>query len=165
MRARVAGGGRLRRCGVGCPDGAVGVGGRRRQVVGRRPFAGRGERRVVAGGETGNTTDVWSTVDLFAGWSDGSPGTAGTLGATESIALPASEPAVATASSRGAIPVSGASKPGRTDHDRISDVLQDASEQMNDRLAERYDPAIDDGADLFGMVIDQKGLYLLISSA
>jgi len=53
---------------------------------------------------------------------------------------------------------------GRPDHDRISDVLQDALERMLDHLARHYDPSIDDGADLFGMVIDQKGLYSLISS-
>jgi hypothetical protein len=53
---------------------------------------------------------------------------------------------------------------GRPDHDRISDVLQDALEPMLDNLAERYDPTIDDGADLFGMFVDQKGLYALIST-
>jgi hypothetical protein len=53
---------------------------------------------------------------------------------------------------------------GRPDHDRISDVLQDALEPMLDQLARRYDPTIDDGADLFGMFVDQKGLYALIST-
>jgi hypothetical protein len=53
---------------------------------------------------------------------------------------------------------------GRPDHDRISDVLQDALEPMFDHLARHYDPTIDDGADLFGMLIDQKGLYALIST-
>jgi uncharacterized protein DUF5995 len=53
---------------------------------------------------------------------------------------------------------------GRPDHDRISDVLQDALETMLDHLAQHYDPTIDDGADLFGMLIDQKGLYALIST-
>jgi hypothetical protein len=53
---------------------------------------------------------------------------------------------------------------GRPDHDRISDVLQNALEPMLDHLAAHYDPTIDDGADLFGMVIDQKGLYALIST-
>jgi hypothetical protein len=53
---------------------------------------------------------------------------------------------------------------GRPDHDRISDVLQDALEPMLDHLARRYDPTIDDGADLFGMWVDQKGLYALVSS-
>jgi hypothetical protein len=53
---------------------------------------------------------------------------------------------------------------GRPDHDRISEVLQDALEPMLDHLARRYDPTIDDGADLFGMLIDQKGLYTLISA-
>jgi hypothetical protein len=53
---------------------------------------------------------------------------------------------------------------GRPDHDRISDVLQDALEPMLDHLARHYDPTIDDGADLFGMLVDQKGLYALIST-
>lgn len=53
---------------------------------------------------------------------------------------------------------------GRPDHDRISDVLQDTLEPMLDHIAARYDPTIDDGADLFGMFVDQKGLYALIST-
>jgi hypothetical protein len=53
---------------------------------------------------------------------------------------------------------------GRTDHDRISDVLQDTLEPMLDHIAAHYDPTIDDSADLFGMVIDQKGIYALIST-
>ena len=53
---------------------------------------------------------------------------------------------------------------GRPDHDRISDVLANALQPMLDHLAAHYDPTIDDAADLFGMVIDEKGLYALISS-
>lgn len=60
----------------------------------------------------------------------------------------------------GAMP--GAS--GRADHDRISDVLQEALRPMLDHLAAVYDPTIDDGADLFDRVVDQKGLYAIISS-
>jgi Family of unknown function (DUF5995) len=53
---------------------------------------------------------------------------------------------------------------GRYDHDRVSDVLQNTLKRMLTRLARRYDPTIDDGAQLFGMVLDPKGLYALISS-
>jgi hypothetical protein len=53
---------------------------------------------------------------------------------------------------------------GRSDHDRVSDVLQNALVPMVTRLAHRYDPTIDDAVQLLGMVIDPKGLYLLISS-
>ena len=53
---------------------------------------------------------------------------------------------------------------GRGDHNRVSDALQDSLERMLDHLAARYDPTIDDGADLFGMVVDQKGMYALIST-
>jgi hypothetical protein len=53
---------------------------------------------------------------------------------------------------------------GRRDHDQVSEALQSALEHMLDRLAERYDPTIDDGADLFGTVADARGLYSLIST-
>jgi len=53
---------------------------------------------------------------------------------------------------------------GRFDHERVSDVLQDALVPMLNRLARRYDPTIDDAAQLFGMVVDEKGLYALIST-
>ncbi|GAA5127260.1 DUF5995 family protein [Haloechinothrix salitolerans] len=53
---------------------------------------------------------------------------------------------------------------GRSDHDRISDVLQENAELMTDRLAARYDPSLNDGNELLGMVVDPKSLYLLISS-
>ncbi|WP_034271663.1 DUF5995 family protein [Haloechinothrix halophila] len=53
---------------------------------------------------------------------------------------------------------------GRPDHDRISDVLQENAELMSDRLAARYDPSLNDGNELLGMVIDPKSVYLLISS-
>lgn len=61
---------------------------------------------------------------------------------------------------RGAMPDAS----GRTDHERISDVLQDTLEPMLDHIAAYYDPTIDDSADLYGMVIDQKSLYLIISA-
>lgn len=53
---------------------------------------------------------------------------------------------------------------GRRDHDTISTVLQETLEPMLDHLAAYYDPTIDDGADAFDRVIDQKGLYAIISS-
>ena len=53
---------------------------------------------------------------------------------------------------------------GRPDHDKISDVLQDTLEPMLDHIAAVYDPTIDDGADMFGMFVDQEGLYSLIST-
>jgi hypothetical protein len=53
---------------------------------------------------------------------------------------------------------------GRPDHERVSDVLQNTLTPMLTRLAKRYDPTIDDGAQLLGMVMDPKGLYLLIST-
>lgn len=53
---------------------------------------------------------------------------------------------------------------GRHDHDQVSEVLADQLEPMMDRLAERYDPTIDDGGDLFGMALDQEGMYSLIST-
>jgi hypothetical protein len=53
---------------------------------------------------------------------------------------------------------------GRPDHDKISDVLQDTLEPMLDHIAANYDPTVDDGADMFGMFVDQEGLYALIST-
>jgi hypothetical protein len=53
---------------------------------------------------------------------------------------------------------------GRYDHNQVSEVLQDTLQPMLDHSAQYYDPTVDDGADLFGMVMDQKGLYALISS-
>ncbi len=53
---------------------------------------------------------------------------------------------------------------GRHDHDQVSEVLADQLKPMLDRLAERYDPTIDDGGDLFGLVLDQEGMYSLIST-
>jgi hypothetical protein len=52
---------------------------------------------------------------------------------------------------------------GRYDHDSKRGPAN-TMERMLDRLARRYDPTIDDGADLFGMVVDQKGLYSLVST-
>jgi hypothetical protein len=53
---------------------------------------------------------------------------------------------------------------GRPDHDQVSEALAANLQRMPDELAARYDPRIDDGADLFGIVLDEKGLYALISS-
>src|SRR5262249_12333341 len=53
---------------------------------------------------------------------------------------------------------------GRPDHERVSDVLQNTLQVMLERLARRYDPTIDDGEQLFGMGLDPKGLYALIST-
>jgi hypothetical protein len=51
---------------------------------------------------------------------------------------------------------------GKPDHERVNVVLANAMERMLSRLAERYDPTIDDGAQLLGEVLDPKGLYALI---
>ncbi len=61
---------------------------------------------------------------------------------------------------QGAMP--GAS--GRPDHDAVSEALQDSLEPMLAHNAEAYDSTVDDGAVLFGTVMDAEGLYLPISS-
>jgi len=53
---------------------------------------------------------------------------------------------------------------GRPDHERVDDVLADAMDEMLVRLAQRYDPTIDDAAELFGTVLDPKGLYAIIGA-
>jgi hypothetical protein len=53
---------------------------------------------------------------------------------------------------------------GKPDHERVNTVLSNAMDQMLARLAQRYDPAIDDGAQLFGTVMDRKGLYSIIAA-
>lgn len=75
-------------------------------------------------------------------------------------------PIRAVEQTEGALRIAGAmpEATGRRDHDTISAVLQDTLEPMLDHLAAYYDPTIDDGADAFDMVIDQKGLYAIISS-
>lgn len=75
-------------------------------------------------------------------------------------------PIRAVEQTEGALRIAGAmpEATGRRDHDTISAVLQDTLEPMLDHLAAYYDPTIDDGADAFGMFIDQKGLYAIISS-
>jgi hypothetical protein len=52
---------------------------------------------------------------------------------------------------------------GREDHNRVSDALQDLLVPMLSHNAAVYDPTVDDGVQLFGMVMDPKGLYALIS--
>jgi hypothetical protein len=53
---------------------------------------------------------------------------------------------------------------GKPDHERISVALANAMDPMLDSLAARYDPTIDDGAALFGMVMDARALYSLIAA-
>lgn len=52
---------------------------------------------------------------------------------------------------------------GRYDHDQVSEALQDSLEPMLAHNAAVYDPTVDDGAVLFGRVMDAEGLYLTIS--
>ena len=75
-------------------------------------------------------------------------------------------PIRAVEQTEGALRIAGAmpEATGRRDHDTISAVLQDTLEPMLDHLAAYYDPTIDDGADAFDMVIDQKALYAIIAS-
>ena len=53
---------------------------------------------------------------------------------------------------------------GKPDHERINLVLQNAMDQMLTRLAQLYDPTIDDRAPLFGTVLDPAGLYSIIAA-
>jgi hypothetical protein len=53
---------------------------------------------------------------------------------------------------------------GKPDHERINVVLQDAMDRMLTRLAQRYDPTIDDRPPLFGTVLDPDGLYSIIAA-
>ena len=53
---------------------------------------------------------------------------------------------------------------GKPDHEQVSVALANAMDEMLDRLASRYDPAIDDGHELFGTVLDGRGLYSLIAA-
>jgi hypothetical protein len=53
---------------------------------------------------------------------------------------------------------------GKPDHERVNTVLAEAMDEMLTRLAQRYDPAIDDGAQLLGTVTDPKGLYSVIAA-
>lgn len=52
---------------------------------------------------------------------------------------------------------------GRYDHDQVSEALQDSLEPMLAHNAAIYDPTVDEGATLFGRVMDPEGLYLTIS--
>jgi hypothetical protein len=52
---------------------------------------------------------------------------------------------------------------GREDHNRVSEALQDMLAPMLAHNAAIYDPTVDDSVQLFGMVMDPKGLYTLIS--
>jgi hypothetical protein len=52
---------------------------------------------------------------------------------------------------------------GKADHERVNIVLANAMDHMLERLARRYDPTIDDGAELFGTVLP-GGLFGIISA-
>jgi hypothetical protein len=53
---------------------------------------------------------------------------------------------------------------GKPDHEQVSVALANAMHEMLDELARRYDATIDDGAELFGTVLDARGLYSLIAA-
>jgi hypothetical protein len=53
---------------------------------------------------------------------------------------------------------------GKPDHERINAVLANAMAPMLTRLAQRYDPTIDDGAQVAGTVVDARGLYAIIAA-
>jgi hypothetical protein len=53
---------------------------------------------------------------------------------------------------------------GRPDHDKVSAALASMLEPMLAHNAAIYDPTADDGAEVFGTVMDPKGLYSLIAS-
>jgi hypothetical protein len=53
---------------------------------------------------------------------------------------------------------------GKPDHEQVSVALANSLTPMLDGLASRLDPTIDDGADLFGLVFDERGLYSLIAA-
>jgi hypothetical protein len=53
---------------------------------------------------------------------------------------------------------------GKPDHERVNVVLADAMDRMLARLAQRYDPTIDDGAQFFGTIFDPKSLYAIIDA-
>ena len=52
---------------------------------------------------------------------------------------------------------------GKPDSERINVVLQNAMDRMLTRLAQRYDPRIDDRPPLFG-TLDPDGLYSIIAT-
>src|SRR4051794_24886693 len=53
---------------------------------------------------------------------------------------------------------------GKPDHERVNDVLKGAMDRMLTRLAQRYDPTIDDRPPLVGTVLDPDGLYSIIAA-
>ncbi|HWT25001.1 MAG TPA: DUF5995 family protein [Solirubrobacteraceae bacterium] len=53
---------------------------------------------------------------------------------------------------------------GKPDHEQVSVALANAMDEMMTLLADRYDPTIDDGMELFGLVFDARGLYSLIAA-
>jgi hypothetical protein len=52
---------------------------------------------------------------------------------------------------------------GRPDHDKVSTALASLLKPMLEHNAAIYDPTVDDGEEVFGMVMDPRGLYALIS--
>lgn len=53
---------------------------------------------------------------------------------------------------------------GKPDHERINIVLQNAMDRMLTRLAQRYDPTIDDRPPLFGTLLDPRAMYAIIAA-
>jgi hypothetical protein len=53
---------------------------------------------------------------------------------------------------------------GKPDHARVDIVLRNAMDLMLTRLAQRYDPTVDDRPPLFGTVLDPSGLYSIIAA-
>jgi Family of unknown function (DUF5995) len=102
----------------------------------------------------------------FAAARDGSVTAMGDLLLQLNAHIRRDNPIRAVEQAEGVLRVQGAmpAASGRADHERVSDALQDSLERMLDHLAARYDPTIDDGADLFGMVVDQRSLYALVST-
>jgi hypothetical protein len=53
---------------------------------------------------------------------------------------------------------------GKPDHERVNTVLADAMDELLTRLAQRYDPTIDDGTQIAGFPMDPGGMYALIGA-
>ena len=53
---------------------------------------------------------------------------------------------------------------GKPDHERVNTVLANAMDELLTRLAQRYDPTIDDGTQIAGFTMDPGGMYALIGA-
>jgi hypothetical protein len=53
---------------------------------------------------------------------------------------------------------------GKPDHEQVNVVLANAMESMLARLAQRYDPSVDDKPPLFGTVLDPRAMYAIIAA-